>query len=82
MTAGCVTDATCPCQPSTQNKAAEVELHSGFRCYISTAAHCDSEHVFSNKEKGSNQLLQTVTIATSSALNLCLTKRGEKDEEE
>lgn len=37
---------------------------------------------FQQQRKGSNQLLQTVTIATSSALNLCLTKREEKDEEE
>lgn len=29
-------------------------------------------------KKGSNQLLQTVTIATSSALNLHISNRGEK----
>lgn len=80
MTRGYVTNATHSCQPSTQHKAAEVELHSIPCRYISTTAHGDSSHVFSNKEnkKGSNHLLQTVTIATSSALNLRLSKRGEK----
>lgn len=70
----------CSCRPSTQHKAAEAELHYSSHRYISTAAHGDSNHVFSNKEnkKGSNQLLQTVTIATSSALNLHISKRGEK----